>query len=165
MCRNKQNRNNKYLAKVLEDLKTKRKSPSCTPTNSPKNSTSKARGQRSVTPPRKNTAKKKTLPSKITTKKPVTTQRCTHNDIFAFDEEADRRYFLKGWDLHGSKCMTCNIKFGEGTNIPSISQPIYVYNNRITTGCTHAFCQQCYSVKMNSDTNNNRSRRTRKKLN
>ena len=157
MCQAKRNRNNQYLAKVLKDIKTKQKTPSSTPTNSPKKSISKA--------PHKNTAKKKALSSKRATKKLVITRKCTHNDIFAFNEETDRRYFSKGWDLHCSKCMTCNIKFGEGTYIPSITQPIYVCNNRIATGCTHAFCQDCYSVKMKSDANSNRSRRTRRNLN
>ena len=158
MCRAKQSRNNEYLAKVLADIKTKQKSTSSTPTNSPKKSTSKARAQSNITTPPKNTAKKKALSSKKATKKSVIAQKCTHNDISAFNEETDRRYFSKGWDLHGSKCMTCNIKFGEGTNIPSISQPIYVCNNRIATGCKHAFCQDCYLIKMKSDTNRNRSR-------
>ena len=59
MCRAKRSRNNEYLAKVLEDIKKKGKSPSCTPTNSPKTSKSKGRDRGSITPPSRNTAKKR----------------------------------------------------------------------------------------------------------
>ena len=165
MCQAKRTRNHKHLEKVLEDIKMKRKKISYTPTNSPKNTTAKAGVQGCKSPSQKNTVKKKVPLSKTITRKSIITKKCTHNDILAFNEEADRRYFVKGWDLHGSKCMSCNIKFGEGTNMPSITQPVYICNNRIATGCKNAFCQDCYLMKMKSDGNNKRSRRTRKKLN
>ena len=110
---------------------------------------------------RETNEKKTDIKNSPVAKKPT----CTHKDIVTLDEESDRRYCAKGQDLHGAKCMSCNIGFGKEHNIPSITQPIYVYNNRTATGCIHVFYQDCYNTKMKNDGINNGNQQTRRKFN
>lgn len=84
----------------------------------------------------------------------------------SYNEENDKRYLEKRYDLFGVKCQGCEKLFTkiEKTNTltPTNVAPMYVCCGRTIHKCLHSFCYACYQSRFME--HNPRRRRTARKI-
>ena len=166
-CKATRIRNQEKLAKVVEDIKERRKSPKriCVPARRSGSPKKPPKGK--TTTPRKlecnaeqKTAAKKTKPvikktvgNAVTKKKTARKSAnkkivCKHDEFFQFKEEYDRRYFTEGNDMYRTKCASCKLEFGtKKDNPPTRNSPVWICINRTVNGCKHSYCGVCFYEK------------------
>ena len=84
----------------------------------------------------------------------------------SYNEEKDKRYLEKRYDLFGVKCQGCKKSFTRidtnNTITPTNAAPMYVCCGRTKYKCLHSFCYACYQSRFME--HNPRRRRTARKI-
>ena len=150
----KKNRTKLQDLGLIENTPTPKKKKGTKRISSPSNERQSPAARRKLTSPRK-------------TKSVV--EKCPYDHSFystSYNEEKDKRYLDKKYDLFGVKCQGCEKSFTkiEKTNTitPTNAAPMYVCCGRTKHKCVHSFCFACYQTRFIE--HNPRRRRTVRKI-